>query len=491
MMKNTIHGISLLCFCLALQGCIPNVDIDAQKEKSAITLPGDFPEGVKDDDKEKAAAKQFKAQDSWQMFFTDDHLHGLIETALKNNQELHILEQEIAIAGNEVTARTGEYLPKIGAGGSYDMDRVGKYTSQGKNDEDIGLSKVLRNREAGFYASWEVDIWKRLRNAAQSAQYRYLSSIEGKKFAITHLVAEIANTYYELMALDRQLEIVKRYVGTMQQALKVVQYQQEAAKANSLAVKRFEAEVLNNQSRQYILQQQITQAENRINALVGRLPQPVERSSKEFTNFSLQKIRSGIPSELMENRPDIKQSELDMQAAELDVSVAKAKFYPSLSLDAGIGLQGFNAKYFTHTPESLFYNVAANLTAPVINRMAIEADYRSANSRQLQSIYQYQQTVIGAYVEVVNQLNAVRNYEKVFSLKENQVKALNKSIEISNELFTAARIDYLEQLLTQRDALESQMQLMETKQQQLSAYVNLYKALGGGWREIEAKKEEE
>ncbi|NBO17744.1 MAG: efflux transporter outer membrane subunit [Proteobacteria bacterium] len=458
-----------------------------------LKLPDVFPDastppvGVKAADQPGTPENLLSVRENWRMFFTDPHLKNLIEGALQNNQELHILEQEIAIAGNEVMARRGEYLPKVSAGADYGADKVGKYTSQGTSDEGFGLPKVLHNREAGFYASWEVDIWKKLRNAAQSAQYRYLSSMEGRNFAVTNLVAEIANTYYELMSLDRQMDIVKRYVSTLQQAQQVVQYQKEAAKTTSLAVTRFEAEVLKNQSRLYTLQQQITVTENKLNALVGRFPQPIERSSKEFTQLNPQPIKSGIPVELLENRPDIKQSVLDMKAAELDVSVAKARFYPSLSLDAGAGFQGFNSKYFTHTPESLFYNVAANLTAPVINRMAIEADYLSANSKQLQSIYNYQQTIINAYVEVVNQLNAIRNSEKIFSLKTSQVKALTKSIDISNTLFKAARIDYLEQLLTQRDALEAQIDLMETKQKQLSAYVNLYKALGGGWRNTDDK----
>lgn len=476
-----------LCACTILQGCIPSFPLDAEKEKASVTMPKGFSESDEpakpSDNTDKTTKAGVSAYESWQVFFTDEHLSKLIATALEHNQELHILEQEIAIASNEAMARRGEYLPKIGIGGGIERERVGKYTSQGQNDEDIGLPKVLRNRQAGFIASWEVDIWKKLRNAAQSAYLQYMASIEGRKFAVTHLVAEIANTYYELMALDKQLEIVKRYVDTLQQAQKVVQYQQEAAKANSLAVTRFDAEVLKNQSRLYTIQQQITITENRLNMLVGRFPQPVERSTEQFTKMMPHAVKAGVPVELLENRPDISQAVLDMQAAELDVSVAKARFYPSLSIDANTGFQAFNSKYFLHTPESLFYTVAANLTTPVINRMAIEADYLSANSQQLQSIYHYQQTMINAYAEVVNQLNAIKNIEKIYKLKNSQVQALNKSIDISSTLFKAARIDYLEQLLTQRDALEAQMELMEVKQQQLSAYVNLYEALGGGWRD--------
>lgn len=461
--------------CLALlTGCVPALTGDAEQEKAALTVPESFGPAL------PSEAQTSTARMEWQAIFPDPVLQGLIGTALKNNQELRILEQEIAISDNEVSARQGEYLPKVDIGAGYELEKVGEHTSQGVSDEAHELSSVLHNHQAGLFASWEVDIWKKLRNAKQSAYYRYLASVEGRKFAQTQLIAEIASTYYELLALDQQLEIVTRYIDTLQQAQEVVQYQQQAAQATSLAVNRFSAEVLKNKSLLYKLQQKVTVTENRLNALVGRFPQPLARDAKQFLSLTPPEVHAGLPADLLENRPDIQQATLDMKAAELDVSVAKARFYPSLSLDAGLGFEAFNAKYFLNSPESVFYNVAANLTAPLINRMAIEADYRSSNSRQLQSIYHYQQTVINAFVEVVNQLSAIRNMQQTYASKEAQVKALNDAVDISGVLFKAARIDYLESLLTQRDALEAQMELVESKQQLLAYYVNLYRALGGG-----------
>ena len=185
---------------------------------------------------------------------------------------------------------------------------------------------------------------------------------------------------------------------------------------------------------------------------------------------------------MLANRPDIKQAELDLMAAKLDIKVAKARFYPSLGISAGIGYQAFNPAYLVKTPQSLLYSLAGDLTAPLINRNAIKADYYSANAKQLQAIYNYEQTILNAYVEVANQLSKINNLEKSYDLKTREVEALTKSVSISNDLFNSARADYMEVLMTQRDALESKFELIETKKQQMNAMVNVYKALGGGWK---------
>jgi outer membrane protein TolC len=246
-------------------------------------------------------------------------------------------------------------------------------------------------------------------------------------------------------------------------------------------VRRFEAEVLKNQSRQFGILQDITETENRINFLIGRFPQPILRNSNTFTELIPQSIHTGIPSQLLAHRPDIKQTEQELAAAKLDVKAVRAEFYPKMMINAGIGYQAFNMQYLITTPQSLIYNIAGGLVAPLINRSAIKANYYSANSRQIQAVYNYERTVLGAYIEVANQLSNMSNLEKCYDLKTQQVQALTSSIDISTSLFKSARADYMEVLLTQRDALESRFELIETKKQQMNAMVNIYKALGGGW----------
>lgn len=428
------------------------------------------------------------ARQPWESFFPDPYLGALIDSALARNQEFRIMAQEIAISGNEVRAAKGEYLPSVDLGAGAGLEKVGYYTSQGVSDATSEYApgkevpEHLQDYLLGFFASWEVDVWHRLRNQRQAAQYRYLSSVEGRRFLQTELVAEIANSYYELLALDNQLAIVQRNLRLQQEALRMVRLQKEAAEVTELAVRRFEAEVLMNRSRQYELRQAIVETENRINLLVGRFPQPVERAPDGFTDLAPAFVAPGLPVQLLENRPDVRAAEARLEAAKLDVAVARANFYPRLGIRAGLGYQAFNLKYFITTPESLLYNVAADLMVPLVNRNALKAEYASSGARQMQAVLDYERTVLNAYIEVANQLSMIENLGQSVALREQQVETLNRSIDVSTSLFQSARADYMEVLLTQRDALEAKMEWIETKRQQMMAGVNAYRALGGGWR---------
>ena len=299
---------------------------------------------------------------------------------------------------------------------------------------------------------------------------------------VTHLIAEIANSYYELLTLDAQLRILQENIDIQKRALTVVKSQKESTRVTELAVRRFEAEVFKTSSLQFEIQQKIVETENKINYLVGRFPQPIERNPDAIDHLLPATIHTGIPSQLLSNRPDIKQAELELAASKLDVKVAKARFYPSVGITSGIGLQAFDASYLTETPESLAYMVAGDIVAPLINRKAIKAAYKNANAQQIQAVIQYEQTILNAYIEVLNQLTNIKNLESNYDLKSKQVDALTDSISISNNLFQSARADYMEVLLTQRDALESKFDLTETRLQQMSALINIYKSLGGGWQ---------
>ncbi|GAB4052683.1 TolC family protein [Spirosoma litoris] len=427
-------------------------------------------------------------QSRWRDYFTDANLAALIDTALYNNQELNITLQEIQIANNEVFARSGAYRPFVGLGGGAGIDKVSRYTSQGASDEiseikpGVPTPAVLPNFYFGATASWEVDIWHKLRNAKKAAVASYLASIEGKNFQVTNLVAEIANSYYELLALDTQLDIIQRNLVILNNALSITKQEKEAAKVTELAVRRFEAEVSKTQSLQYEIQQKIVEAENRINFLVGRFPQHVQRNSQSFSDLVPPKIQAGIPSQLLANRPDIRQAEWNLEAAKLDISVAKANFYPSLNLRGFLGVMSYSPLYLLNTPQALVASLAGDLVGPIVNKNDITARYKSANAKQIQTVYNYQKTVLNAYIEVANQLSNIDNLSKKYDAKNNQVQALTQSTNISLKLFTSARADYMEVLLTQRDVLEARMELIETRMQQMHALINTYRALGGGWK---------
>lgn len=423
---------------------------------------------------------------NWRAYFADEHLIALIDTALRNNQELNILLQEISISRNEIQARKGEYLPFVNAGVGIGMDKAARYTRDGAVEHGLEIRPGKEFPEPfgdfmlGVSASWEVDIWRKLRNAKDAAVLRYLASIEGKNFMVTNLIAEIAESYYELLALDNLLSIIEQNIEIQRNALNIVKQQKEAAKTTQLAVNRFEAQLLNTQNLQYDIKQRITEAENHINFLTARFPQPVVRSTQSLLDIPVDSFQAGIPSQLLTHRPDIRRAEQELAASKLDVKSARAAFYPSLNIRAGVGLQAFNPVVFFR-PESILYNLAGDMMAPIINRNAIKAAYNNAKAQQVQAIYQYEQSILNAYVDVLNQLAKLDNYAKSYQTKSQQVEILRQSITIANSLFNSARADYTEVLLTQREALEAKLELVEIKSKQLSAKINIYRALGGGW----------
>ncbi len=448
-----------------------------------VAVPDAFPLAPARQDTAQAVAGH-----SWDDYFTDPFLVSLIDTALANNREINILAQRISVARNEIQARQGEYLPFVDAGVGADVEKVGRYTRNGALEESLDIREdrnfpeFLTNLQVGLYASWELDIWNKLHNAAKASVLEYLATREGRNFVVTNLVAEVANSYYELIALDNKLVNLRNNIALQEDALRVVGLMQQAGRANSLGVKRFEAEIQKNAGETFAIEQEITAVENRINFLLGRTPQPIARRSEGFLEREPAYVETGVPSQLLRNRPDIRQAEFELAAADLNIQVARANFLPSFGIRAGLGLQSFNPRYLVQLPESLLLSLAGDAMAPLINRRAIEADYQSSGARQIEAVFEYEQSILKAYREVATEVSNIEQLANTYRRKEEQVAALDESIRIANQLFQSTRAEYLEVLLTQREALEARQELIQTKQDQLAATVNLYQALGGGWK---------
>lgn len=423
----------------------------------------------------------------WKDYFKDTCLVKLIDSAMANNQELNSVWMELVISGQEVQSRKGEYLPFLNAGAGLGADKVGRYTSQGAMEATTELEpgkaipEIVPDMGIGVSARWELDIWGKLHNAKYAAQKRYLSSVEGKNFLVTQIIGEIASSYYELQALDKQLEILEQNIQLQSNALNIVRQEKNAARLTELPVRKFEAEVFYTKSLQFEIQQKIVETENRINFLLGRMPQKVERTTSGFDQADFSEIKVGVPADLLDNRADVRKAEMDLEAAKLDVKVAKANFYPSLGLKMGLGFNSMTPRYFL-SPESIAFGLAGDLMGPVVNRYAIKAQYNSANAKQMQAVYGFEKSVLNAMIEVSNQMSKAKNLNQSYALKEQQVQSLTQAINVTNGLFLSARADYMEVLMTQRDLLESRMQLVETRRDQFITRVNLYRALGGGWR---------
>jgi NodT family efflux transporter outer membrane factor (OMF) lipoprotein len=446
------------------------------------TLPDTFTQTV---DKQEAITV---ASVNWREYFTDNNLQNLLDEAVKNNPDLQMALQRIEISRSSIKLANGALLPQVSlnVGGSvrrfglYTMDGAGNSTTQITPGQTIPTN--LPDMYLGMQSSWEIDIWEKLRHQRESAISTYLASVEGTNFVISTLVADVASYYTELLALDNELALVQQTITKQQEALEVIQLQKEVGRANELAVQQFHAQLLNTKILEKNIQQQVIEVENKINFLLGSYPKPIKRNKDVFAHELPVQIASGFPSQLLANRPDIREAEFKIEASKFDLQAAKAAFYPNFNITASLGFQAFNPEFLFSSPASIAYSVFGTLVAPIINMNALKAQFNTAQANQLTAMYHYQKTVLNAYVEVANQLVAIQNLQEINLLKTQQNALLKKSVGTSGELYRTARATYLEVLLAQQNALQSNIELIGViKQQRLSA-INIYKALGGGWK---------
>lgn len=463
---------------IALSAC--SVPTHREADPAPI-VPKEFPKAA-----ESAPAAPSSALTSIEDFFHDPVLTGLIAEALKNNLELKILAERIEIAGSKVLARSGALMPKVDVLAGASLAKPSTVTPEGAVEEQLEIAPGVPFADPlpGFLVAtefaWELDIWGRLRDAKDAARLEFLGSREGRNYVITRLVAEIAETYYTLLSLDTRLEVIDQAIVLQRQSLDIARSKKQAARETELAVQRFEAEVSRNESERMIVMQEIVKAENKLCMLAGRFPETIERNSKGFLSLDNDALSAGVPSELLRNRPDIRRAELEIQSAGLEINVARTAFYPSLTLTGGVGFDANSSEFMFQTPESVAANIAGGLVAPIINTRELQAEYLAANAEQLMAVYEYQQTVLNAFTEVVTRLSMVSNYGKSIDFKAKQLVSLEGSVASAMRLFQNARAEYSEVLFAQRDLIDAKLMMIETKREQLSAVVNAYQALGGG-----------
>jgi multidrug efflux system outer membrane protein len=422
----------------------------------------------------------------WRQFFTDPTLCSLIDTALVNNQDLSITLQQIAMARSAVLYQEGQLMPMVTAGGSGGVSKAGRYTSEGAGNAttDIKPGKAtpdpLMDYQLGVNADWEVDLWHKLKSGKRAAVEHYLATVEGRNAVLSSLIAQVASNYYRLLALDNKADVIRQYIELQEKAVTIAKIQKKADADTELAVEKFEAELAKARSEEYALRQEIAETENALNLLLGRYPTAIVRETGAFLNSEPQQVAAGIPSQMLYNRPDIRQAEHELAAAKWNVDAARKEFLPSLSISASVGLDAFNPVYLTRLPQSLAFSVLGGLAGPLINRKAIQANFRTADAQQLEALYEYDKTLLTAYSEVCTLMSKIDNLDHYYRLKEEEARTLDKSVEIARQLYLNGRCSYLDVLMDQRDALDAKMELLDAKEQQLSGTVEMYRSLGGG-----------
>ncbi|KYP13285.1 TolC family protein [Flavihumibacter sp. CACIAM 22H1] len=427
----------------------------------------------------------------WNIFYTDSLLKNLIDTVLKHNQDQVIALQRVEIMNQQVFQRRAAFLPAVQGVISGGLDRFGEYTMNGVGNYDMNLSPNLKEDQkvpnpvpdlfVGIRSQWEIDLWGKLKAQKKAAMARLLAAENGRKFITTQLVSQVASLYYELAAVDIELDIVQTNIKLQQQALEVVKIQKEGGRATELAVQQFEAQLYRTQTLEWVMKQEMVAIENELNFLANQFDAPVKRTKFAFQDVHPAPLPVGFPADVLFQRPDVQEAGYVLEASKADIKAIRAAFLPALTLQPMIGLHTYNAaKWFS--PESLALGVAGGLTAPLLNRRQLKADYRIATAEQLAAFASYQKSLVGAYNEVSTLMNGWSNLSKQFYLKEKEFNVLSKAVQTARDLYVGGYANYLEVITAQKGVLDAELELVETRLKMMQAKVNLYRALGGGWQ---------
>ncbi len=429
---------------------------------------------------------------NWRTLLFDSTLVRIIDTALVHNYDLKEAFQNVEIARSGLRFTKGIRLPEWNMNAAAGIRRFGHYTMDGIGNYDTRFSPNLSSKELipdplpdyyiGLQSSWEIDLWGRLKNKKRSALLRFLASQSGKNFVLTNLVAEVSEAYFDLLAVTNELNILEDNIELQQNAVEVITAQMKTGKANQLAVDMMKAQLLNSKSAYAEALQRKTECMNKLRFLCGGVEMNLPSDSLFKANHVADSLKVGIPSDLLQNRPDIKQAELELAASNADLASAKAAFYPSLNINAAIGYQAFNAALLVETPTSVAYNVLGGLSAPLLNRRRIKADLMMAEAEKKRAYINYEKVVFNGFIEVYNALSNINTTREALRLKQQEADIFKASINTSAELFKAGRAGYLEVILSQRNALQSQLELISVKKRQQQAIIYLYRSIGGGWQ---------
>lgn len=469
----------LICLLLFAFACKVPQELNPEKE---IAVPTTF--------KADTAFNGTQTVVNWKSYFKDTYLVGLIDTALKYNMDLQIANQRIFAARSQAIASRNMLFPQVNAAvstgvtlyGDYTMDGVGNFdTNKSQNiTSDQQIPNPVPDYYAGLNASWEIGFSGKLQNKRKAQANRFLASEDGRRYLITQLVAEIAKTYYELLALDAELEIIQRNIEIQVKGLEVIKIQKQSGRNNELAVKQFEAQLLRSRAMESVMMQDIVATENKLNTIIGRFPQPIERKDTIDINDIPPMLRTGVPSELLKNRPDVQQAEKEFTASKYELKSSRGAFYPSINISASVGANAFKSALW-FDPASLAYSLVGGISAPLFNRAGVMNNYRNAYAAKNESFLKYQKVVLTSVEEVSTEMYRLQSYQTVSDLKAEEVKTMKEAVSISNELFVTGYANYMEVLIARQNRLDSELQLTEALKQQFVSTIHLYKALGGGW----------
>jgi NodT family efflux transporter outer membrane factor (OMF) lipoprotein len=408
----------------------------------------------------------------WMELFTDPLLQAYIVEGLENNPDLQIAIQRVAESEAYFEQSKAALLPGLNA------KATGNYT---RNSESLNpnSSRETGSYQLGVEAGWELDLWGKLSSAKRAAYANLLATDAGRKAVETRLISNIATAYYNLSALDAKLAITQQTVLNDIDIIETFIVLKESGRATSAAIVQSEASRYAAEVTIPDLEQQIREVQNALCLLLGRTPEEIQRNPLS-TPLDASLLKIGVPSQLLDNRPDVMQAEYDVMRAFEMTNSARAYFYPALTLTASTGFVSGSLNNLLN-PASFAANVVGGLTAPIFNKKVNSTRLKVSKAQQEEALHNLRYMLLNAGQEVNNALGLYDTATKKIDLREKQIYALEKSVEYTRELLMYGTASYIEVLAAQQSLLGAQLNSVNDHLQQLNAVVSLYRALGGGW----------
>ena len=457
-------AVVLLCGAGLLGGCAVGPDY----KRPTINAPDAF----RGEEKPTGAFTEL----AWWHLYDDSTLQALIREAFTNSYDLRIAVTRVEQAQAAVMQARSQFVPNAGYGGA---------VSRGRNDF-LGSAfpengTTASSVSATLNAFWELDLWGRIRRLNESARAQFLASEEAQRGVRLTLLSDVATTYFQLLELDQELDIAYRTTNSFAESLRIFQQRVQGGTASALESSRAEAALDAAAALVPAIRDRISATENQLGILLGRNPGPIARPTTLLAQ-SMPDIPVGLPSSLLERRPDVRQAEQSLHSANAQVGESVAEFFPKIGLTAFLGKVSPELSAFTAGTANA-WGVAAGVTGPLFEGGKLVGQYRQAKAAKDEAALQFQQTTLNAFREVSDALVSRQQLVEIRMYQAHEVHALEQAVKLSSERYVAGKASYYEVLEAQQQLFPSQLNLARTQRDQLLAVVSLYKALGGGWQD--------
>jgi NodT family efflux transporter outer membrane factor (OMF) lipoprotein len=453
---------------LLLAGCT----VGPNYHRPQIAVPDQFRNAP------SSAGANSLADTKWFDLFQDDALKQLVTTALANNFDLRIAAERVLEARAQYHITRGELLPTLEAQGQFTATRSSSVGSF--NFVPAGTNLSVSYTQADLSLSWEIDLWGRIRRLTEAARAQYLASEEARNGVTISLISDVMNTYFALREADLELEITQQTRGIATDNLRLITLRHDRGAANGLDVSQAEQFLFTATSEIPSVERSIGQSEDALNLLLGSVPAEVPRGKKLEEITSVPELPAGLPSTLLERRPDIRQAEENLVAANAQIGAARALFFPQLSLTGAYGSQS-RALSLMFTGPARLANIGPSVTLPIF-RPGLRAGVQLAEAQKREMLATYQKTIYGALREVSDALLVHDRTREQRAQEEKLVAALSESVRLSNLRYRGGLDSYLQVLDAERNLFGGQLTLAQLRLLELQSVVQLYRALGGGWQ---------